>query len=196
MELDLFDDRRKRGFVFSRALTVGVHVGTDIGTMFRPLDCESVLDGRMIDRQFMASSALAPKVHREVTVPNRVIHFEIHAENPQRAIAFYEALFDWKFQQWGDQPYWLVTTGSDGEPGINGGLLPRRGDAPVEGQAVNAFVCTVDVASVDDSLEAALQQGGTLALAKMPIPTVGWLAYVADTEGNLFGMMQADSTAK
>ncbi|MEP7272182.1 MAG: VOC family protein [Acidobacteriota bacterium] len=127
---------------------------------------------------------------------NRVTHFEIHAENPERAIGFYEALFGWKFQQWGDQPYWLVITGSDGECGINGGLLPRRGAAPEEGQAVNAFVCTVEVESVDASLEAALEHGGKLALEKMPIPTVGWLAYVADTEGNLFGIMQPDPQAE
>lgn len=127
---------------------------------------------------------------------NRVIHFEIHSSDPQRTIAFYEALFGWKFQQWGDQPYWLITTGSDTEPGINGGLVPRRGDGPSQGQAVNAYVCTVDVESVDSSLDAALKHGGTLALPKMPIPTVGWLAYAIDPDGNIFGIMQNDPAAK
>ena len=96
----------------------------------------------------------------------RVIHFEIHAAEPARAIAFYQAVFGWRFQQWGDQPYWLVVTGEDGTPGINGGLLPRRGAAPLPGQAVNAFVCTVDV----DDLAAALRRveaaGGAPALAR------------------------------
>lgn len=124
----------------------------------------------------------------------RVVHFEIHAENPERALAFYRALFDWRFEQWGGQDYWLVTTGPDDQPGINGGLLPRRG--PIDGQAVIAYVCTVDVPSVDASVERALALGGQLALAKMPIPGVGWLAYVKDTEGNLFGMMQNDPNAR
>lgn len=124
----------------------------------------------------------------------RVVHFEIHAENPERAIAFYRALFDWRFDRWGEQDYWLVTTGPDAQPGINGGLLPRRG--AIDGQAVIAYVCTVDVPAVDEFVERALALGGQLALAKMPIPGVGWLAYVKDTEGNLFGMMQNDPNAK
>jgi hypothetical protein len=124
----------------------------------------------------------------------RVVHFEIHADKPERAIAFYRALFDWRFDQWGGQDYWLVTTGPDDQPGINGGLLPRRG--AIDGQAVIAYVCTVDVPAADEAVERALALGGQLALAKMPIPGVGWLAYVKDTEGNLFGMMQNDPNAR
>ena len=125
---------------------------------------------------------------------SRVIHFEIHAEQPERARVFYQSLFDWRFDQWGDQPYWLITTGADGTPGINGGLVPRRG--VIDGQAVIAFVCTIDVTDVDASLAKALSLGGTLALAKMPVPGVGWLAYAKDTEGNIFGMMQNDPHAQ
>jgi predicted enzyme related to lactoylglutathione lyase len=126
----------------------------------------------------------------------RPIHFEIHAENPQRAIDFYTALFSWKFEQWAGQPYWLVMTGDKTTPGIDGGLLPRRGPAPADMAAVNAFVCTIDVADVDASSKRVVELGGTIALPKMPIPTVGWLAYGKDTEGNLFGMMTMDASAK
>jgi predicted enzyme related to lactoylglutathione lyase len=120
----------------------------------------------------------------------RVIHFEIHAENPDRAIKFYNDLFGWEFKKWADHPYWLITTGPDGQPGINGGLVPRRGH--IDGTAVLAFVCTVDTPSVDDSVKKAQAGGGTVALPKMPIPGVGWLAYCKDTEGNIFGLRQAD----
>jgi len=126
----------------------------------------------------------------------RPIHFEIHAVNPQRAIEFYTALFDWKFQQWGDQPYWLVTTGDKAAPGIDGGLMERRGPAPADMAAVNAFVCTVDVASVDDYSKRVVELGGTIALPKMAVPTVGWLAYAKDPDGNLFGMITMDANAK
>jgi len=127
----------------------------------------------------------------------RVIHFEIHAENPQRAIQFYKSLFGWQITKW-DSPvdYWLITTGPADQPGINGGLLPRRGPGPVEMQAVNSYVCTVDVPSVDEALKTITAKGGTIALPKMPVPGVGWLAYGKDTEGNIFGVMQNDPTAK
>jgi predicted enzyme related to lactoylglutathione lyase len=124
----------------------------------------------------------------------RVIHFEIHADDPERAMKFYRDMFAWDFTKWeGPQPYWLIKTGADTEPGINGGMIPRRG--AVDGQAVIAYVCTVDVPSLDESLNKALASGGTLAVPKMPIPGVGWLAYCKDTEGNIFGMMQADPGA-
>ena len=127
---------------------------------------------------------------------SRVIHFEIQAAQPARAIGFYENLFGWKFQKWGDQDYWLVSTGDPAARGIDGGLLPRRGDAPAEMAAVNAFLCTVDVDSLDAHIAKVPGCGGTMAVPKFPIATIGWLAYAKDTEGNIFGMMQADPNAK
>ena len=125
----------------------------------------------------------------------RVVHFEIHAGDPERAIRFYNSLFDWTFQKWeGPMEYWMVTTGPADQPGINGGLLRRQGE--IDGQAVIAYVCTVDVADIDASTNTAVANGGQVVLPKMPIPGVGWLVYCKDTEGNIFGMMQADVEAK
>jgi len=126
----------------------------------------------------------------------RPVHFEIQAENVERAIAFYRELLGWEFSQWGKEPYWLVKTGEKGTPGIDGGLLPRRGPGPADMQAVNAFVCTIDVADLDAMVKRATELKGSIVLPKMPIPTVGWLAYAKDTEGNIFGMMQMDANAK
>jgi len=124
----------------------------------------------------------------------RVVHFEIHAENPSRAINFYQNVFGWEFTKWdGPMPYWMIKTGPDNEPGINGGLLPRQGK--IDGTAVIAYVCTMEIPSVDDYVKKAQAQGGTVALPKMAIPGVGWLAYCKDTEGNLFGLMQSDPQA-
>jgi predicted enzyme related to lactoylglutathione lyase len=126
----------------------------------------------------------------------RVIHFEIQAENPGRAVTFYGKVFGWQFKKWeGPLPYWIITTGEDG-PGINGGLLQRHGPTPGEGQSVNAFVCTIDVPALDDYWTKALAAGATAAVPKMAIPGVGWLAYVKDPEGNILGMMQNDPNAK
>ncbi len=126
----------------------------------------------------------------------RPIHFEIHAENTERAIKFYRDLFGWEFSQWGKEPYWLVKTGDKDTPGIDGGLLPRQGPGPVDLQAVNAFVCVVDVADSDAMAKRIPEAGGKIVVPKMPIPTVGWLAYAKDSEGNLFGFMQMDANAK
>ena len=123
----------------------------------------------------------------------RVVHFEIHADDPQRAIGFYGKLFGWKFDQWGPQNYWLITTGPDSQPGINGGLVPRRG--AIDGSAVTAYVCTVEVESIEAVEETILELGGSTALARQAIPGVGWLFYARETEGNIFGLHQPDPNA-
>ncbi len=125
----------------------------------------------------------------------RVVHFEVQAEKPQRAIEFYQQAFGWEFHQWpGPQEYWVITTGPASEPGINGGLVQRRG--PIDGRAVIAYVCTIQVPSLDEAIGHVLTYGGTQVVAKQAIPGVGWLAYGKDTEGNIFGMMQPDQRAR
>ncbi len=125
---------------------------------------------------------------------SRVVHFEIHAEQPERAIAFYEGVFGWRFDRWpGGEAYWVITTGPDHEPGINGGLVTRRG--LIDGQAVIAYVCTIQVADTYAAEAAVLAQGGAIALPRMPVPGVGWLFYAKDPEGNIFGVMQPDERA-
>jgi uncharacterized protein len=118
---------------------------------------------------------------------NRIVHFELPADNPERAVEFYKKSFGWQIQKWpGPQDYWLVTTG---DPGINGGILRR--------QHPGAGTCnTVRVPSVDDAVATVTKNGGKVAVAKMPIPGVGYLAYCTDTEGNVFGVMQPDANAK
>jgi len=125
---------------------------------------------------------------------NRVIHFEIHADNPQRAIAFYNNVFSWEFTNWGGNDYWLIKTGPEDKPGINGGLIKRRGE--IDGQAVLAFVCTIDVESVVKTSKVVTENAGEIVVPKMPIPGVGWLIYCKDTEGNIFGIHQEDPNAK
>jgi predicted enzyme related to lactoylglutathione lyase len=126
---------------------------------------------------------------------SRVVHFEIHASNPQALMAFYTSLFGWKFERWGEVEYWQIETGASEQPGINGGLVPRQGASPFDVQAVNAFVCTIQVESLDASLSSALALRAAVARPKMPIPGVGWLAYMKDPDGNIFGLMQSDPSA-
>ncbi|HEX7295721.1 MAG TPA: hypothetical protein VF251_08225, partial [Pyrinomonadaceae bacterium] len=93
----------------------------------------------------------------------------------------------------GPMEYWMIMTGPNDQPGINGGLVQRRGE--IDGQAVIAYVCTVDVTSVDEAAQTVQHNGGEVVVPKMPVPGVGWLVYCKDTEGNIFGMMQSDANA-
>jgi uncharacterized protein len=124
------------------------------------------------------------------TTMSRVVHFEIPATDPERAAAFYKKVFAWKFDKWaGPMDYWLVTTGTDGAPGINGGMLRKPGPVAVTTN-------TVEVDSVDAALASVKSAGGKPVTPKAPIPGVGYFAYCEDTEGNLFGVMQRDANAK
>ena len=65
----------------------------------------------------------------------RPVHFELEAEDPERAVRFYTDVFGWKFDKWEQEgfPYWLITTGGPEEPGIDGGLGPRQpGQIPAD----------------------------------------------------------------
>jgi predicted enzyme related to lactoylglutathione lyase len=129
----------------------------------------------------------------------RIVHFEIHAADPERAMKFYRDVFGWEFPKWMEEPaYWGVMTAAEGseEPGINGGLLNRRGDAPSDGAAVNAFVCTIKVDSYDLIHEKIVKAGGTIAVPKQAIPGMAWQGYYRDTEGNIFGVHQPDEHAE
>ena len=126
---------------------------------------------------------------------SRVVHFEIHADDPQRAMAFYTRLVGWEFVKFGEMDYWLVITGDENEPGINGGLLPRHG-AVAKKEQFMAFVCTIDVKDLDATLKQVKKAGGEVTLDKHPIPKIGWFAYAKDTEGNVFGLLQSDKSAK
>jgi uncharacterized protein len=125
----------------------------------------------------------------------RPVHFEIQAADPERAIAFYSAVFGWRFERWGaDAPYWVIRTGTgeerDGGPGIDGGLLPRSGPAPEPGAGLNAFALTITVDDLTATLTAADRAGATVALPRQTIPGVGELAYLIDPDGNTFGVLQ------
>lgn len=125
----------------------------------------------------------------------RVVHFEVHAADPERAMRFYGEVFGWRFTKIpGGMDYWLIATGEGS--GIDGGLMRRMGPPPTDGQAVNAFVCTLQIDNLDASMDAGTKAGGSVALPKMAVAGVGWVAYLKDTEGNIFGLHQPDPNAK
>jgi len=128
-----------------------------------------------------------------------VVHFEIPADQPERAAKFYRELFGWEIEGLGPAggggiEYWLVkTVASDADgrptrPGVNGGLMRRMmpGQAPVNYIAVD---------KVDDFARKAERLGATVVVPKMPVPGMGWFAQLKDTEGNIFAIWQHDPAA-
>ena len=97
---------------------------------------------------------------------NRVTHFEIYTDDPQAVQPFYQDVFGWKFNKFEGGPieYWLVTTGDDKEPGINGGMTrPRQGQS-------TGTLNTVAVKSLDQTMKKLEQRGGKICVPKMAIP--------------------------
>jgi len=140
---------------------------------------------------------------------NRIVHFEIHANDLQRAVNFYKTVFGWHMEEWLNataspdhdsdsgkglgSEYWMVMTApkESTEPGINGGLLIRGGKEPEAGMAPNAYVCTVQVDDIDEIISKIESAGGVCQMPKFDIAGMAWQAYYKDTEGNIFGVHQA-----
>jgi len=121
---------------------------------------------------------------------SRLVHFEMNVKDVHKAISFYEDVFGWRFEKWdGPVDYWLIMTGDENEPGIDGGL----------GYAEEGFpkvINTIDVDDIDDVIKKIESKGGEIVRPKHAVPRVGWLAYFKDSEGVMSGIMQNDPRAK
>ncbi len=113
---------------------------------------------------------------------NRPVHFEILADDPGKVAAFYTAVLGWESAAWQGQTYWLVTTGPQSSPGINGGIMARH----FEQRVIN----TIEVDSLDGALARVAAAGGAKVHGPHEIPGVGMHAYCADPEGTMFGLLE------
>jgi predicted enzyme related to lactoylglutathione lyase len=127
---------------------------------------------------------------------NLVVHFEIHASQPQALIDFYGELFGWTFSRFGDVPYWVIDTGEGAigidtpGGGINGGLTQRDGPSPEPGAPISGCNIVVGVESgVDEVFVRALALGASEASPLEDMEGVGRGGYLFDPDGNLFGIM-------
>lgn len=113
----------------------------------------------------------------------RIRHFEITAKDVDRAIQFYRDVFGWEIQKWdGPHEYWMVKTGQDDEPGINGGLF--------KSEELTGIISVLEVPSVDDITNRVVESGGTVTVPKMEVTGAGYIAYYRDGEGNQFGAFE------
>jgi len=120
------------------------------------------------------------------------MYFEIQADDPQRALTFYSAVLGWKFTEAPGLPvpYWRIETAHE-----SGGLLKRPAKTPPPQCGTNAFVCSFEVKSFDQTAERILQPGGITAMPKFAVPGKCWQGYFVDTEGNTFGIFEVDERA-
>jgi predicted enzyme related to lactoylglutathione lyase len=135
-----------------------------------------------------------------------IVHFEIPADDPERAARFYRELFGWTVQKWGGAgesggsqaggppEYWLVSTvptdekGMATRAGVNGGLMRKQHPG-------HTTVHYISVENVDEYARKAENLGGDVEVAKMPVPGMGWFVWLKDPEGNVFGIWQNDEKA-
>jgi predicted enzyme related to lactoylglutathione lyase len=114
-----------------------------------------------------------------------VVHFDLMADDTGRAKAFYEQLFNWKFQKYpGPVDYYLIeTTDLEGKPSVGGGLGKRQAPGP----GVTNYI---GVTSVDEYAAKVEKLGGTIVQQKMEVPGFGWMIVCLDPEGNPLGLWQ------
>lgn len=126
---------------------------------------------------------------------SRVIHFEIYATDPERAIRFYSEAFGWRFEKWTGESgmqYWLIMTGEKTEPGIDGGLALREKEWK---DVSSVWTLTIAAEDIDQSIVDVERAGGKILRPKMGLKDVGWFASFQDPEGNILSLMQEDRSA-
>lgn len=112
----------------------------------------------------------------------RVVHFECHADDPERAAAFYREVFGWEIGRTPDPHYLLLCSGASGEPGIDGAIMPRIGGS--------SFTNSIGVPSIDDYVLRVIRAGGEVLMPRKAVAGLGSIAYCADAEGNVFGLLE------
>ena len=121
-----------------------------------------------------------------------VVHFEIPADNIDRAKKFYGELFGWKIEKYPGLPmdYWMITTDrQEGGMGVDGGMLQRQ-------QPEQHITIYIDVPSVDAYLGKVTGMGGQVVFPKTAVPGMGYFAVCLDTENNGFGLWENDPKAQ
>lgn len=114
--------------------------------------------------------------------PNTLSHFAINVEDTDRAMAFYQSVFGWKFSAWGPPGFFMIDTGSD----IHGSL--QRAQTEPFPTHIGNFECTIAVDDVDRVSQLIIDNGGEVTLPKVTIPGVADIARVRDSEGNTFSL--------
>ena len=125
---------------------------------------------------------------------DKVVHFEIPADDIERAKKFYSEIFGWIVNDMPEMEYTTLTTAETDEEthmlkevgAINGGMMKRDPE-------IQCPVVTIEVKDIDTALGKIMEMGGTMIKEKMEVPDMGFAAYFRDPEGNILGLWQNKS---
>lgn len=121
-------------------------------------------------------------IQNYISQMNNIIQFEIPAFNPEKTVEFYSNCFDWniKKSESSKEPYWIIETSSNG---ISGGITRKRThDQPL--------VNTIQVESIDKTIELIEDNDGEIIVPKTYLPKQGYIIYFKDPEDNVFACME------
>lgn len=127
-------------------------------------------------------------------MPNNIQSFGVTCDDVARSRRFYEEVFGWRFEPWGPPDFYVIHTGDEQNPGVQGLMHKRR--EPVTGKGMTGFECTIGVTDIDETIRAIEANAGVIVMAKFHIPTVGTGVYFNDTEGNYVGALQPENPKK
>ena len=127
-------------------------------------------------------------------MPNNIQSFGVTCDDVARGRRFYEEVFGWRFEPWGPPDFYLIHTGDEQNPGVQGLMHKRR--EPVSGKGMTGFECTIGVTDIDETIRAIEANAGEIVMVKFHIPTVGTGVYFNDTEGNYVGALQPENPKK
>jgi len=125
---------------------------------------------------------------------NKLTHFAIHIDDIERAKKFYDGVFDWGFNSYGQGDF-LQIKADKSENGELIGALQSRKYSPIPDKIIG-LECTIGVENIDEIIEKVKSNGGQVLMPKTAIPYVGYIAKFLDTEGNLICGMQYDNSAR
>ncbi|MGE3757550.1 MAG: VOC family protein [Pseudobdellovibrionaceae bacterium] len=125
---------------------------------------------------------------------NKLTHFAVYTDDIERAKKFYDEVFDWGFNSYGQSDF-LQIKDDKSEAGELIGALQSRKYAPVP-EKIIGLECSIGVESVELIIEKVKESGGKILLDKTAIPYVGWITKFLDTEGNLLCAIQYDHSAR
>jgi len=116
-------------------------------------------------------------------MPNNIAHFDIRADDVERARRFYEQVFGWRFEAWGPPDFYLIHTGSADDPGIHGSVSQRLEAAAGRGSI--GYECTIAVDDLGAIKAAIVANGGKIVFDEYEIVGVGRMIRFEDSEGNV-----------
>jgi predicted enzyme related to lactoylglutathione lyase len=125
---------------------------------------------------------------------NKLTHFAIYIDDIERAKKFYDGVFDWGFNSYGQSDF-LQIKADKTENGEPIGALQSRNYSPIPDKIIG-LECTIGVENIDNTIEKVKNNGGQVLMPKTAIPYVGWISKFLDTEGNLICAMQYNNSAR